>query len=34
MTGRISIATDRARDGEALSGSLRLRAWDGVVVER
>ena len=34
MTGRISIATDRARDGEALSGPLRLRAWDGVVVER
>ena len=34
MTGRIRIATDRARDGEALSGSLRLRAWEGVVVER
>ena len=25
MTGRIQLATDRARDGEALSGSLRLR---------
>jgi alpha-glucosidase len=34
MTGRISIATDRARDGEAVPDSLRLRAWEGVVVER
>jgi alpha-glucosidase len=34
LTGEILIATDRSRDGESVADPLRLRAWDGVVVER
>jgi alpha-glucosidase len=32
--GAVAIATDRARDGEAVSGPLRLPAYEGVVVAR
>jgi alpha-glucosidase len=31
--GRVAIATDRARDGEEVAGSVRLGAYEGVVVE-
>jgi alpha-glucosidase len=31
-SGTIRISTDRARDGEAIDGPLRLDAWHGVVV--
>jgi alpha-glucosidase len=31
LTGRVAIGTDRARDGEALSGSVALGPWEGVV---
>ena len=30
--GAIRISTDRERDGEAVSGSLRLPPWQGAVV--
>ncbi|HEV7527189.1 MAG TPA: alpha-amylase family glycosyl hydrolase [Acidimicrobiia bacterium] len=33
VDGRVIIATDRARDGELIRGSLRLRAWEGAVIE-
>ena len=33
LAGRIVIATDRARDGEAVDGSLTLGAWQGAVIE-
>lgn len=32
VTGRIEIATDRTRDGETASGSLRLDAWSAAIV--
>ena len=32
LAGRVAIATDRARDGEAVDGSLTLGAWQGAVV--
>ncbi|MDQ3893206.1 MAG: alpha-amylase family glycosyl hydrolase [Actinomycetota bacterium] len=32
VEGRVALATDRARDGERLDGSLRLAAWQGAVV--
>jgi len=32
--GRISLSTDRTRDDEAVDGTLRLDAWQGVVVSR
>ncbi len=31
--GGILVATDRARDGEAVSGSLDLPGWEGCVIE-
>ena len=31
--GRVAVATDRARDGEAVTGDLRLGPYEGVVVE-
>ena len=31
--GRVAIATDRARDGEAVDGALTLGAWQGAVIE-
>ncbi len=31
LTGRVEIGTDRARDGEALEGSVALGPWEGVV---
>ena len=31
LAGRVAIATDRARDGEAVDGALTLGAWQGVV---
>jgi alpha-glucosidase len=33
LEGRVAIATDRARDGAAVDGELRLAPWEGVVVE-
>jgi alpha-glucosidase len=33
VSGRVAIATDRARDGEAVDGALTLGAWQGAVVE-
>jgi alpha-glucosidase len=31
VSGRVAIGTDRARDGEALAGSVDLAPWEGVV---
>jgi hypothetical protein len=31
IRGRVAIATDRARDGEALDGQVALGPWEGVV---
>jgi hypothetical protein len=31
-SGRIEIATDRARDGEAAEGGVALGPWEGVVL--
>ena len=33
VAGRVLVATDRRRDGETLSGPLRLRPWEGLVIE-
>jgi alpha-glucosidase len=33
ISGRVAIATDRGRDGEAVGDPLRLAAWEAVVVE-
>jgi len=33
LRGRVAIATDRARDGEAVEGALTLGPWQGAVVE-
>ena len=33
LAGRVAIATDRARDGEAVDGSLTLGAWQGAVID-
>jgi alpha-glucosidase len=33
LRGRVVIATDRARDGDAVDGSLTLAAWQGAVIE-
>jgi alpha-glucosidase len=33
VDGTVRIATDRSRDGETFAGSLRVGAWEGVVVE-
>jgi alpha-glucosidase len=33
LDGRVGIATDRGRDGDTFSGSVLLRAWEGLVVE-
>ncbi|HEY7668205.1 MAG TPA: alpha-amylase family glycosyl hydrolase [Actinomycetota bacterium] len=33
VDGRILIGTGRARDGETVSGTLRLDGWEGAVVE-
>jgi alpha-glucosidase len=33
LAGRIALATDRARDGETVTGALALAPWEGVVVE-
>jgi alpha-glucosidase len=32
--GTIALGTDRRRDGEAITGTLRLGAWEAVVTER
>ncbi len=34
MTGRVCIGTDRHRDGEPVTGPVRLDGWEAVVVER
>jgi alpha-glucosidase len=33
IQGHVCIGTDRQRDGQALTGSLRLRGWEGLVAE-
>jgi alpha-glucosidase len=33
VDGRVAIATDRGRDGEAVSGAVALGPWEAVVVE-
>jgi alpha-glucosidase len=33
IAGHVRLGTDRARDGELLSGSVLLRGWEGLVVE-
>jgi len=33
LSGAVAIATDRARDGEAVVGAVDLGPWEGVVVE-
>jgi alpha-glucosidase len=33
LAGRVALATDRARDGEAVGGTLALGPWEAVVVE-
>jgi hypothetical protein len=32
VRGAIAVATDRARDGEAVDGALVLAPWHGAVV--
>ena len=32
--GTIALGTDRRRDGEAVTGTLRLGAWEAVVTLR
>jgi len=32
VDGRVAVATDRARDGEAVDGPLALGPWEGAVV--
>jgi alpha-glucosidase len=34
VEGTVRVGTDRARDGESVSGRLALRAWEAVVVGR
>jgi hypothetical protein len=33
LAGRVLVGTDRARDGEAVTGPLRLAPAEGVVLE-
>ena len=33
LDGNVRIGTDRSRDGETFTGSLRVGAWEGLVVE-
>jgi alpha-glucosidase len=33
IDGRVRVGTDRTRDGEPVRGSLRLRGWEGVILE-
>jgi alpha-glucosidase len=33
VRGRVAVATDRARDGEAVEGALTLGPWQGAVVQ-
>jgi hypothetical protein len=33
LDGTVLIGTDRARDGEAVAGALRLGPWDGAVLD-
>jgi hypothetical protein len=33
LSGSILVGTDRGRDGEAVSGALRLAPWEGAVLE-
>ena len=32
MSGSVEIGTDRARDGEAVDGTLALGPWEGALV--
>jgi hypothetical protein len=31
VSGRVAVASDRARDGEAIDGAVALGPWEGVV---
>jgi alpha-glucosidase len=33
-TGRVRVGTDRSRDGESVSGSVTVRPWEALVIER
>jgi len=33
LTGVVALATDRARDGESIAGTVRLGPYEGVVVD-
>ena len=33
IDGRVRVGTDRTRDGETVRGSLRLRGWEGAILE-
>jgi alpha-glucosidase len=33
VDGRVLLGTNRARDGETITGPVRLRAWEAVVIE-
>jgi hypothetical protein len=33
LAGRVAVATDRGRDGEAVDDALRLGPWEGAVVQ-
>ena len=34
VEGAVRLSTDRGRDGESISGGLRIGAWEGLVAER
>jgi hypothetical protein len=34
IEGTVCIGSDRRRDGESVTGTLRLHGWEAVVVER
>jgi alpha-glucosidase len=34
VTGSVLLGTDRHRDGDGVTGTLQLRGWEGVVVDR
>jgi glycosidase len=34
VSGTVRVGSDRRRDGEEVGGTLRLRGWEAVVIER
>ena len=34
LNGHVRIGTNRARDGESVSGAVRLQGWEGLVIQR